>query len=166
MIIFLSRSTLNTKTYNTFSYCFFVWCNQLYSIWNRSDQPMMNGSLLSYTSTLVTHWQERVVSVSLWIVLWMAWMMSSNTLHFLISIIMIILFAGYIILIHSFTLLLCYGLDSRVSFPGTVNERIFSLRHLFRTSSGSHPASCPVGTGAFYTRSKAAGEWSWPLISI
>jgi len=34
------------------------------------------------------------------------------------------------------------------------------------TSSETHPASYPKGTGCSYLGGKAAGEWSWPSTSI
>jgi len=37
---------------------------------------------------------------------------------------------------------------------------------IVQTGSGAHPASYPVGTGCFFPGGKAAGAWSWPLISI
>jgi hypothetical protein len=42
----------------------------------------------------------------------------------------------------------------------------FSLHHHVQTSSGNHPASYPVGTRGSFPGVKAAGAWSWPLISI
>jgi hypothetical protein len=60
-----------------------------------------------------------------------------------------------------------YGLDdrcSRVRFPaGTGN---FSLHHRVQNSSGTHPASYPMGKRGSFPGVKAAGAWSWPLTSI
>jgi len=42
----------------------------------------------------------------------------------------------------------------------------FSPYHRVQMASGAHPASCPMCTGGSYPGSKAAGAWSWPLISI
>jgi hypothetical protein len=36
-------------------------------------------------------------------------------------------------------------------------ELEFSLFHIVQTGSGVHPASCPMGTGGSFLRSKAAG---------
>jgi hypothetical protein len=41
----------------------------------------------------------------------------------------------------------------------------FSLLHVVQTGSGAHPASYPMGTGGSLSEVKAAGAWSWPLIS-
>jgi hypothetical protein len=57
-----------------------------------------------------------------------------------------------------------YGLDGggvRSSSPG----RVKNFLHFFQTGSGVHPAFCPVGTGSNFSGGKAAGAWSWPLIS-
>jgi len=39
-------------------------------------------------------------------------------------------------------------------------------RHCVQTGSGAYPASFPVGTGKYYSGSKTAGAWMWPLTSI
>jgi hypothetical protein len=39
----------------------------------------------------------------------------------------------------------------------------FSLLDIVLTSSWAHPDSCPMGTGVFFSRGKAARTWSWPL---
>jgi hypothetical protein len=41
----------------------------------------------------------------------------------------------------------------------------FSLIHVVRAGSGTHPASYPMGTGGSFPVGKAAGSWSWPLTS-
>jgi hypothetical protein len=56
-----------------------------------------------------------------------------------------------------------YGLDDRGSIPGRAEN--FSLRYCVQTGSGAHPASHPVGTGAYFPGGKVAGEWSWRLTS-
>jgi hypothetical protein len=58
-----------------------------------------------------------------------------------------------------------YGLDdrgSRVRFPAGAGN--FSLYH--QNGSGAHPASYSMGSGGSFPWGKAAGTWSWPLISI
>jgi hypothetical protein len=42
----------------------------------------------------------------------------------------------------------------------------FSLRHCVQTGSGAHPASYPMRIRGSFSVGKAAGAWSWPLISI
>jgi hypothetical protein len=42
----------------------------------------------------------------------------------------------------------------------------FSLRHHFRTGSGAHPASYPMGIRGSFPGEKACGAWSWPITSI
>jgi hypothetical protein len=52
---------------------------------------------------------------------------------------------------------LSYRLDvwgSRVRFPAGD----FSPHHRVQNSSGSHPASYPMGTGVSFSKGKAAGE--------
>jgi hypothetical protein len=39
-----------------------------------------------------------------------------------------------------------YGLDDRVSIPGTANTKIFSLHHGVQTGFGAHPASYPLNS--------------------
>jgi hypothetical protein len=59
-----------------------------------------------------------------------------------------------------------YGLDDRgsgVRFPARTGN--FSLHHRDQTGSGAHPSSCPVVNSGSFPGSKAAGAWSWPLIS-
>jgi hypothetical protein len=41
-----------------------------------------------------------------------------------------------------------------------------SLLHSVQADSGAHPASYPMGTGGSFPGDKAAGVWSWPLVSI
>jgi len=41
----------------------------------------------------------------------------------------------------------------------------FSLLHRAQNGSGVHPASYPVETRGSFPGGKAAGVWSWPLIS-
>jgi hypothetical protein len=41
-----------------------------------------------------------------------------------------------------------------------------SLHHRIQNGSGAHRASYPMGTGGSFPGGKAAGTWSWPLISI
>jgi hypothetical protein len=51
-----------------------------------------------------------------------------------------------------------YGLDDRgfrVRFPAGVGN--FSLHHRVKNDSGSHPASCPVGTRGSFPGGKVAG---------
>jgi hypothetical protein len=58
-----------------------------------------------------------------------------------------------------------YGLDKRgVGVRVPVGSRIFSS-HVVQTGSGAHPASYPMGTWGSFPGGKAAGEWSWPLVS-
>jgi hypothetical protein len=60
-----------------------------------------------------------------------------------------------------------YGLDdrgSRVRFPS--GARNFSLHHRVQNSSGTHPASYPMGTRASFPGGKAAGAWSWPHLHL
>jgi hypothetical protein len=60
-----------------------------------------------------------------------------------------------------------YGLDDRgyrVRFPTRAGD--FSLHHRFQNGSGAHLASYPIGTRGSFPGGKAAGAWSWPLISI
>jgi hypothetical protein len=54
--------------------------------------------------------------------------------------------------------------DSRVRFP--VGARNFSLHHRVQNGSGALPASYPMGNRCSFPGGKAAGAWSWPLISI
>jgi hypothetical protein len=42
----------------------------------------------------------------------------------------------------------------------------FFLYHCVQTGSGAHPASYPMGNSGSFLGGKAAGSWSWPLISI
>jgi hypothetical protein len=49
-----------------------------------------------------------------------------------------------------------YGLDGR-----GVGVRV----HVVQTGSGVHPTSYPMDTGGSFPAGKAAGAWSWPLIS-
>jgi hypothetical protein len=46
-----------------------------------------------------------------------------------------------------------------------ISERKNPLLHYAQTGSGAHPASYPMGAGSYFTGSKAAGTWSWPLTS-
>jgi hypothetical protein len=59
------------------------------------------------------------------------------------------------------------GLDdrgSRARFPaGAVT---FSLHHRVQNGSGAHPASYSMDTKGYFPGGKAAGTWSWSLISI
>jgi len=41
----------------------------------------------------------------------------------------------------------------------------FTLCYLVQTGCGAHPASHSVATGGSFSGGKAAGSWSWPLIS-
>jgi len=42
----------------------------------------------------------------------------------------------------------------------------FSLHHLVQTGSGTYPVSYPMCARVSFPGDKAAGAWSWPLISI
>jgi hypothetical protein len=42
----------------------------------------------------------------------------------------------------------------------------FLFCHHVQTGSGAHPASYPMGTGGFFSGSKVAEGWNWPLTSI
>jgi hypothetical protein len=42
----------------------------------------------------------------------------------------------------------------------------FSLHHRIQNGSGAHPASYRMGTRGSFPGGKAAGAWSWPLISF
>jgi hypothetical protein len=42
----------------------------------------------------------------------------------------------------------------------------FSPHHRVQTGSEAHPASYPMGSSGSFPGYKAAGAWSWPLISI
>jgi hypothetical protein len=53
---------------------------------------------------------------------------------------------------------------SRVRFP--VGAGNFSLYHRVQRGSGAHPTSYPMGTRGSFPGGKAAGVWSWPLVSI
>jgi hypothetical protein len=58
-----------------------------------------------------------------------------------------------------------YGLNGwgiGVQIP--VVSKIFSL-HVVQTDPGANPVSYPMGVGGFFPAGKAAGAWSWPLIS-
>jgi hypothetical protein len=58
-----------------------------------------------------------------------------------------------------------YGLDDwgvGVRIP-VVQE--FSLLHVVQKDSGAHLASYPMDNGGTFPGGKAAGAWSWPLIS-
>jgi hypothetical protein len=60
-----------------------------------------------------------------------------------------------------------YGLDDRgyrVRFPAGAGK--FSLHHRVQNGSGAEPAHYPMGTRGSFPWGKAAGEWSWPLISV
>jgi hypothetical protein len=60
-----------------------------------------------------------------------------------------------------------YGLEnrnSRVRFPAGAGN--FFLHHRVQNGSGAHPASYPMSTRGTFPRSKAAGAWSWQIISI
>jgi hypothetical protein len=51
-----------------------------------------------------------------------------------------------------------YGLDdrgSRVRFPA--GDGNFSLHHCVQNGSGTHPTSCPMGTGCSFSGGKATG---------
>jgi hypothetical protein len=48
-------------------------------------------------------------------------------------------------------------MDDRGSIHGRDNDGNFSLRHRVQTGSGAHQASYPIGAGASYSGSKAAG---------
>jgi hypothetical protein len=51
-----------------------------------------------------------------------------------------------------------YRLDDRViGFRYPAGARNFSLRQYVQTGSGTHQASCPMGTGACFPESKVAG---------
>jgi len=52
----------------------------------------------------------------------------------------------------------------RVRFPARAGN--FSLHYRVQNDSGTHPASCPMGTGGSFPGGKAAGAWSSPLIPI
>jgi len=41
-----------------------------------------------------------------------------------------------------------------------------NFERIFQTVSGAHPAFCLMGNGDSFPGSKAAGAWSWSLISI
>jgi hypothetical protein len=56
-----------------------------------------------------------------------------------------------------------YRMSDQRSIPG--RDGIF-FRHRVQTDSGAHPASYTVGIGGSFSRVKAAGAWSWPLISV
>jgi hypothetical protein len=56
------------------------------------------------------------------------------------------------------------GLECRGSIPG--RGKGFSLLHNVQTGSEAHPASYLMGTGGSFAVGKAAGAWSWLLISI
>jgi hypothetical protein len=51
-----------------------------------------------------------------------------------------------------------------VRFPAEAGN--FSLHYRIQNGSGTHPASYPIGTRGSFPGGKAAGPWSWPLISI
>jgi hypothetical protein len=48
-----------------------------------------------------------------------------------------------------------YGLD-RDAVPSKGSGGILSLRHRIQTDSGTHPASCPMGSWGSYPRDKAS----------
>jgi hypothetical protein len=59
-----------------------------------------------------------------------------------------------------------YGLDDQmigVRFPTEAGN--FSLHNRVHNDSAAHPASYPMGTESSFPGSKAAGAWSWPLLS-
>jgi hypothetical protein len=56
-----------------------------------------------------------------------------------------------------------YGLEAGVRFPA---GEFLSLLHGAQTESGAHLASYTMGIGGSFPGGKAAGAWSWPLISI
>jgi hypothetical protein len=52
------------------------------------------------------------------------------------------------------------SVDVVTGWPGEVRfplGEIFFLLHSVQTGSGTHPASCPVGSGGDFSRSKEAG---------
>jgi hypothetical protein len=62
-----------------------------------------------------------------------------------------------------------YNTELRTGWFGfrvTAGAGNFSLYHRVQTGSETHPPSCPMGTSDYFSGGKAAGEWSWPLISI
>jgi hypothetical protein len=64
-------------------------------------------------------------------------------------------------------IVLGYGLEdwgSRVWFPVVAGN--FSFHYHVQNGSGAHPASYPMGNRGSLPGGKAAGAWSWPLISI
>jgi hypothetical protein len=59
-----------------------------------------------------------------------------------------------------------YGLDdrgSKVRFPARAGN---FLHHRVPNGFGAHPVSYPMGTEGSFPGGKAAGAWSWPLLSI
>jgi hypothetical protein len=46
-----------------------------------------------------------------------------------------------------------------VRFPAEARD--FSLLHSIQTSSGTHPASYPMGTKGPFPGGKATGAWNW-----
>jgi hypothetical protein len=65
----------------------------------------------------------------------------------------------------------CESRDSSVSIAtrlraGRSGAGNFSLHHRVRNDSGAHPASYLMGIRVSFPGGKAAGAWSWPLISI
>jgi hypothetical protein len=51
-----------------------------------------------------------------------------------------------------------------VRFPAGAGN--FSLNNGVQNSSGTHPASYPMGTRGSFPGGKVDGVWSWPLTSI
>jgi hypothetical protein len=56
------------------------------------------------------------------------------------------------------------GCTTGFRFSESTND--LSLLHSVQTASGTHPVSCPLGTGRAFLTGKAAGSWSWPVTSI
>jgi hypothetical protein len=58
-----------------------------------------------------------------------------------------------------------YGLeDGGVGVRVPVRQEFLRF-HFLQTGSGVHPTSYTMGTRGFFLGGKAAGVWSWPLIS-
>jgi hypothetical protein len=46
------------------------------------------------------------------------------------------------------------GLDGRVQYSAGTRDSVLYSTH---TGSGTHPASCPTGTGGFFSKGESAG---------